>query len=86
VATKPVSIISTLPTAPWSRRPAPAVSRLPAVSDYWALTKPEVNFLIAIATLTGSYLAIRGQLVHFRGCFSFTLFWVRCWSPAAPVR
>ena len=23
------------------------------VSDYWALTKPEVNFLIAMATFTG---------------------------------
>jgi len=35
------------------------------VSDYWALTKPEVNFLIAIATLTGFYLAFPGQRVHF---------------------
>jgi len=35
------------------------------VSDYWALTKPEVNFLIAIATFTGFYLAWPGQLHHF---------------------
>jgi heme o synthase len=27
------------------------------LSDYWALTKPEVNFLILIATLVGFYLA-----------------------------
>jgi heme O synthase-like polyprenyltransferase len=26
------------------------------VSDYWAFTKPEVNFLIAMATFTGFYL------------------------------
>src|SRR5271154_1426511 len=26
------------------------------VSDYWALTKPEVNFLIAMATFTGFYM------------------------------
>src|SRR5713226_9413939 len=29
-----------------------------AVADYWALTKPEVSFLIAIATFTGFYLAL----------------------------
>jgi protoheme IX farnesyltransferase len=28
-----------------------------AASDFWALTKPEVNFLILIATFTGFYLA-----------------------------
>src|ERR1700678_79497 len=27
------------------------------LSDYWALTKPEVNFLILIATFAGFYLA-----------------------------
>jgi protoheme IX farnesyltransferase len=27
-----------------------------AAPDYWALTKPEINFLIAIATFTGFYL------------------------------
>lgn len=31
------------------------------LSDYWALTKPEVNFLILIATFTGFYLGWRGQ-------------------------
>jgi protoheme IX farnesyltransferase len=35
------------------------------VSDYWALTKPEVNFLIVIATLTGFYLGSPGPLDHF---------------------
>jgi len=29
-----------------------------AMADYWALTKPEVSFLIAIATFTGFYLAV----------------------------
>ena len=28
-----------------------------ALSDYWALTKPEVNFLILITTFAGFYLA-----------------------------
>jgi protoheme IX farnesyltransferase len=28
-----------------------------AMADYWALTKPEVNFLILITTFTGFYLA-----------------------------
>ena len=27
-----------------------------ALADYWALTKPEINFLIAIATFAGFYL------------------------------
>jgi heme O synthase-like polyprenyltransferase len=26
-----------------------------AVADYWALTKPEINFVIAIATFAGFY-------------------------------
>src|ERR1700719_1601512 len=29
--------------------------------DYWTLTKPEVNFLIALATLTGFYLGCKTQ-------------------------
>jgi heme o synthase len=30
---------------------------VPAIADYWALTKPEVNFLIAITTFAGFCLA-----------------------------
>ena len=37
------------------------------LSDYWALTKPEVNFLILITTFVGFYLASAGN-----GRFSFT--------------
>jgi len=36
-----------------------------AVADYLALTKPEVNFLLAIATFTGFYLAVPGPLREF---------------------
>ena len=36
-----------------------------AVAAYWALTKPEVNFLIAIATFTGFYLAVPGPPCEF---------------------
>src|ERR1700723_2290621 len=36
------------------------------LSDYWALTKPEVNFLILITTLVGFYLASASN-----GRFSF---------------
>ena len=36
--------------------PAPPVARSSRLSDYWALTKPEVNFLIVIATFAGFYL------------------------------
>ncbi|MBV8866076.1 MAG: protoheme IX farnesyltransferase [Acidobacteriaceae bacterium] len=47
-------------------------SRLPflatvrkAVPDFWTLTKPEVNFLIVIATFTGFYLGYAGDLHAF---------------------
>src|ERR1700734_3312540 len=32
-----------------------------ALSDYWALTKPEVNFLILITTGVGFYLGCRNE-------------------------
>jgi protoheme IX farnesyltransferase len=34
-------------------------------SDYWALTKPEVNFLILITTFAGFYLASTGEPAKF---------------------
>src|SRR3984957_18679686 len=34
-------------------------------ADFWALTKPEVNFLILIATFTGFYLGYPGNLHTF---------------------
>ena len=38
----------------------------PAVlADYWTLTKPEVNFLIAMTTLAGFYLGSRPGQLHF---------------------
>jgi len=36
-----------------------------ALPDFWALTKPEVNFLIVIATFTGFYLGYAGDLHAF---------------------
>ncbi len=36
-----------------------------AWSDYWALTKPEVNTLIAVATFAGFYLGYPGELSSF---------------------
>src|SRR6204780_399154 len=40
--------------------------RLALLSDYWALTKPEINFLILITTFVGFYLASAAD-----GRFSF---------------
>jgi hypothetical protein len=34
-----------------------AARRREAFADYWALTKPEVNFLILVTTFAGFYLA-----------------------------
>ncbi len=42
------------------------LGRYTLLSDYWALTKPEVNFLILITTFVGFYLASAGD-----GQFSF---------------
>src|SRR5690242_783365 len=36
-----------------------------AFPDFWALTKPEVNFLIVIATFSGFYLGCPGDLHAF---------------------
>jgi heme o synthase len=38
----------------------------PAVADYWALTKPEVNFLIVLTTLAGFDLASKPGFRGFR--------------------
>ncbi len=32
-----------------------------AIGDYWALTKPDINFLIAIVTLAGFYLGVPAE-------------------------
>lgn len=53
------------PSGAVNQRPAPTTSRPAGLSDYWALTKPEVNFLIAIATLTGFYLAVPRHVDYF---------------------
>src|ERR1700689_3420572 len=43
----------------------PASSLRSAIPDFLALTKPEVNFLIVIATFTGFYLGYPGDLPNF---------------------
>jgi len=49
-----------------SRHRAPSLAALrAAIPDFLALTKPEVNFLIVIATLTGFYLGYPGDLHNF---------------------
>jgi len=42
------------------------------LSDYWELTKPEVNFLVVMSTLAGFYIALRGPL-HFPLLFNTLL-------------
>ena len=44
------------------------------LSDYWALTKPEVNFLILVTTFVGFYLAsVRNGRFSFAGLFNILL-------------
>jgi protoheme IX farnesyltransferase len=46
-------------------RPASLAILRANAADFWALTKPEVNFLILIATFTGFYLGYPGNLHTF---------------------
>lgn len=50
--------------------------------DYWELTKPEINFLIAITAAAGSGWVHRPRSRIFRGCRSFIRSWARCSSLA----
>src|ERR1700691_6273064 len=47
-------------------RPARAIRLCATLSDYWALTKPEVNFLILVTTFAGFYLASKRGPGGFR--------------------
>src|SRR6202167_1745291 len=49
--------IAILDTGAVGAYPDCATRRQESIGDYWALTKPEVNFLILIATFAGFYLA-----------------------------
>jgi heme o synthase len=47
-------------------RPARAIRLYATLSDYWALTKPEVNLLILVTTFAGFYLASKPGPGGFR--------------------
>jgi len=63
MAADPILIIATQTRLVPARAQAGAIRS--AAADYWALTKPEVNLLIAMATFTGFYLACPGPLHDF---------------------
>jgi heme o synthase len=65
VATESILIVSAPPASAANHQEVPAVAEHGTVADYWTLTKPEVNFLIAVATLAGFYLGRPAQLDHF---------------------
>ena len=65
MASESILIISAPPATAVNGQPHLAVRRHAAVSDYWALTKPEVNFLIAVTTFAGFYLGYATQLHVF---------------------
>ena len=56
MATESILIITAAPARGVNVRQTLAARVRAAVADYWALTKPEINFLIAIATIAGFYL------------------------------
>jgi protoheme IX farnesyltransferase len=61
---EPVLMIANPPATAIDFQEPSGVGRHVSLSDYWALTKPEVNFLIIVATLTGFYLGSPGPLDH----------------------
>src|SRR5213080_5442888 len=63
MAADPILIIATQTRLVPARAQAGAIRS--AAADYWALTKPEVNLLIAIATFTGFCVAVPGPLRDF---------------------
>jgi heme o synthase len=64
VATEPILFIDASPRAV-DERPTLPVRPYAALADYWALTKPEINFLIAIATFTGFYMGCPSRSHEF---------------------
>lgn len=50
---------------------SPAATFFSTVSDYWALTKPEVNFLILITTFAGFSLACTSGPANFHSLLAF---------------
>ena len=64
MATEPIFIAGASP-ATANHGPTSATSLTGAISDYLALTKPEVNFLIGLATCTGFYLGHATQSERF---------------------
>ena len=67
---EPLIVAPDRPAAQDRRFPTPAV-----LSDYWTLTKPEVNFLILITTYAGFYLggASTGRQFSFLALFNTLL-------------
>jgi heme O synthase-like polyprenyltransferase len=55
-----------------------------ALSDYWALTKPEVNFLILITTGVGFYLGCGSEARPLSVTALLNTLLGRCWSQAGP--
>ncbi len=43
-----------------------SVARSDTLSDYWALTKPEINFLIAFTTAAGFWMGVPASASHFQ--------------------
>ena len=69
MASESILIISAPSATAADAQPTFAVRTYAMVSDYWALTKPEVNFLIAMATSPASIWVVRqSRKVFHSGC------------------
>ena len=55
------------------------------LSAYWTLTKPEINFLIGLATAAAFFVGCAEPLARFHGGFLYTRSSGRSWLRAAQV-
>jgi protoheme IX farnesyltransferase len=61
MASEPILAALDVPAVQSRRR----LIRLGALSDYWSLTKPEINLLIAVTTGAGFWMGTTASLSHF---------------------
>jgi heme O synthase-like polyprenyltransferase len=79
MATEPMLAALDVSAVP-DRQPVPST----VLYDYWALTKPEINFLIAITAGAAFTLGSPAALRIFRGRYSCTLSSARSSLPVEP--
>jgi hypothetical protein len=83
MAAEPAIAVLSMTPDRWRNR---AILLYAAMADYSALTKPEVNFLIAVTTFAGFCLSVQLNLIPSSSCCLFKPCQVYCWWQAITKR